>query len=168
MRRPRLRSPHDRDIFRLAVPSLGALIAQPLYIITDTAIVGNIGTEELAGLALASTVVLGLSTSTTIVFFVVFFVTGAVSAITRYFGVMVDYITLLPALSEGIRRKASPGFCNHCRAGLSGSCRPSSLSVCHSAYTAVDARQTNARSRIHPVSIDVVDTILITSDYPGI
>ena len=75
MRRPRLRSPHDRDIFRLAVPSLGALIAQPLYIITDTAIVGNIGTEELAGLALASTVVLGLSS---ILVFLAYGTTGQV------------------------------------------------------------------------------------------
>lgn len=75
MRRPRLRSPHDRDIFRLAVPSLGALIAQPLYIITDTAIVGNLGTEQLAGLALATSVVLGLGS---ILVFLAYGTTGQV------------------------------------------------------------------------------------------
>ncbi len=47
---------HDREILRLAVPALGALAAEPLYILTDTAIVGHLGTRELAALALAATV----------------------------------------------------------------------------------------------------------------
>ncbi len=55
-----LRSPYDKEIARLAVPALGSLIAEPLYVLVDTAIVGNIGTNELAGLALASTVLLTL------------------------------------------------------------------------------------------------------------
>ena len=54
----KLRSPYDSDIFRLAVPALGTLIAEPLYVLADTAIVGRLGTQELAGLALASTVLL--------------------------------------------------------------------------------------------------------------
>ena len=37
-------------------------------------------------------------------FLFVFFVTGAVDAVTRYFGVMVDYVTLLPALSNPVGR----------------------------------------------------------------
>jgi putative MATE family efflux protein len=52
----RLRSNHDREILRLAVPALGALAAEPLYLLTDTAIVGHLGTVELAALALAATV----------------------------------------------------------------------------------------------------------------
>lgn len=44
----------DREIIRLAVPALGALIAEPLYILADTAVVGHLGTDELGGLALAS------------------------------------------------------------------------------------------------------------------
>lgn len=56
--RPRLRSPHDREIAALALPALGTLIAEPLYILADTAVVGHLGTDELAGLALASTVLL--------------------------------------------------------------------------------------------------------------
>ncbi|MCW2998218.1 MAG: family efflux transporter [Solirubrobacterales bacterium] len=51
----RLRA-HDREIFRLALPALGALAAEPSYILVDTAIVGHLGTRELAALALAATV----------------------------------------------------------------------------------------------------------------
>jgi putative MATE family efflux protein len=51
-----LRSPHDRRIFALAVPALGALAAQPLYVLVDTAIVGHLGTTQLAALAIAATV----------------------------------------------------------------------------------------------------------------
>lgn len=50
------RSPHDREILRLALPALGALAAEPLYLLADTAIVGHIGTPQLAALALAATV----------------------------------------------------------------------------------------------------------------
>jgi putative MATE family efflux protein len=52
------RSPHDREIARLAVPAFGALIAEPLYVLADTAVVGHIGTTELAGLAVATSVLL--------------------------------------------------------------------------------------------------------------
>jgi MATE family, multidrug efflux pump len=48
----------DREILRLAVPALGALIAEPLYILADTAVVGRIGTPQLGGLALASSLLL--------------------------------------------------------------------------------------------------------------
>lgn len=51
------RSPFDRDIARLAIPAVGALAAEPLYVLTDTAIVGRIGTAQLGGLAVAATVV---------------------------------------------------------------------------------------------------------------
>lgn len=46
----------DRRIISLAVPALGALAVEPVYVLVDTAIVGRIGTEELAGLAVAATV----------------------------------------------------------------------------------------------------------------
>lgn len=49
----------DRDILRLAVPALGALVAEPLYVLADTAIVGrNLGTDALGGLAVASSLLL--------------------------------------------------------------------------------------------------------------
>ena len=43
----------DRDILRLAVPALGALIAEPLFLLADTAMVGHLGATPLAGLGLA-------------------------------------------------------------------------------------------------------------------
>jgi putative MATE family efflux protein len=54
------RSVHDREILRLAVPALGALAAEPLYLLADTAIVGHIGTPQLAALALVAGVLGGL------------------------------------------------------------------------------------------------------------
>jgi putative MATE family efflux protein len=48
----------DREIARLAVPALGALIAEPLYVLVDTAVVGHLGTPQLAGLGVASTLLL--------------------------------------------------------------------------------------------------------------
>ncbi|MSO78919.1 MAG: MATE family efflux transporter [Acidimicrobiia bacterium] len=54
--RPARSSPHDREILRLAIPAFGALAAEPLYLLADTAIVGRLGTRELAGLAVAGIV----------------------------------------------------------------------------------------------------------------
>lgn len=45
--------PLDRRIFALAWPALGALIAEPLFLLTDTAMVGHLGGEALASLGLA-------------------------------------------------------------------------------------------------------------------
>ena len=53
------KSPYDTEIARLAVPALGALIAEPLYTLADTAVVGHLGTTHLGGLAVASQVLLG-------------------------------------------------------------------------------------------------------------
>jgi putative MATE family efflux protein len=53
----RLRSAYDREIFRLGVPALGALAAEPLYVLVDTAIVGHLGRAQLAALGAAATVV---------------------------------------------------------------------------------------------------------------
>ena len=58
----RLRSPYDREIYRLALPALGALAAEPLYLLADTAMVGHLGTPELAALALAGTLLTGAFT----------------------------------------------------------------------------------------------------------
>ena len=53
-----LRSPYDREILRLAIPALGALAAEPLYLLVDTAVVGHLGRPQLAALGIAS-VILG-------------------------------------------------------------------------------------------------------------
>ena len=71
-----LRSPHDRRIFALAVPALGALAAEPLYVLVDTAIVGHLGTTQLAALAIAATV---LTTAFTIFNFLTYGTTAHVA-----------------------------------------------------------------------------------------
>lgn len=43
----------DRRILGLALPAAGALAAEPLYRLVDTAIVGRLGTEQLGGVAVA-------------------------------------------------------------------------------------------------------------------
>jgi len=58
----RLRSSHDREILRLAIPALGALAAEPLYVLADTAIVGHLGRPQIAALGLAGTVLSGAFT----------------------------------------------------------------------------------------------------------
>jgi putative MATE family efflux protein len=56
------RSSYDREIFRLALPALGALAAEPLYVLADTAIVGHLGRPQIAALGLAGTVLSGAFT----------------------------------------------------------------------------------------------------------
>ena len=71
-----VRSPHDREIFRLALPALGALAAEPLYVLADTAIVGHLGRPQIAALGLAAAV---LSTAFTIFNFLAYATTAAVA-----------------------------------------------------------------------------------------
>lgn len=78
--RSALRSEYDRDIARLAVPAFGTLIAAPLYVLADTAIVGHLGTDELAGLALASNVLL------TVHGLMIFLAYGTTAAVARLIG----------------------------------------------------------------------------------
>ncbi|MGA8680032.1 MAG: MATE family efflux transporter, partial [Acidimicrobiales bacterium] len=53
----RPRRPHldalDRRIVTLALPALGALLVEPLYNLTDSAIVGHLGRAPLGALAIA-------------------------------------------------------------------------------------------------------------------
>ena len=48
---------HDREILRLAGPAFLALVAEPLFLLADAAIVGHLGTPELAGLGIAGAVI---------------------------------------------------------------------------------------------------------------
>jgi putative MATE family efflux protein len=75
-----LRSPYDREIGRLALPALGALAAGPLYVLADTAIVGHLGTPQLAALALAGVLV------STLVDLSDFLSYGTTSQVTRLHG----------------------------------------------------------------------------------
>ena len=47
--------PVDKRILSLALPALGSLAVEPVYVLVDTAIVGRLGTDQLAGLAIAAT-----------------------------------------------------------------------------------------------------------------
>ena len=47
------RTADDREILRLAVPALGALAADPLVSLVDTAFIGRLGANELGSLAIA-------------------------------------------------------------------------------------------------------------------
>lgn len=46
----------NKDILHIALPALGALIAEPLFILTDSAFIGRVGKTELAGLSLAANI----------------------------------------------------------------------------------------------------------------
>lgn len=78
--RPRLRHPQDREILRLAVPALGALVAEPLFVLADSAIVAHLGTPQLAGLGVAGTAL------TTVVNLCVFLAYGTTAAVARRLG----------------------------------------------------------------------------------
>lgn len=76
----RLRSEWDREIARLAVPAFGALVAEPAYVLSDTAIVGHLGTPQLAGLAVAAAIlVAGYS-------IFIFLAYGTTAAVARLIG----------------------------------------------------------------------------------
>ncbi|MFE7426327.1 MULTISPECIES: MATE family efflux transporter [unclassified Streptomyces] len=67
---------HDREIISLAVPAFGALVAEPLFVMVDSAIVGHLGTAQLAGLAVAAAL---LTTAVSIFVFLAYATTAAVA-----------------------------------------------------------------------------------------
>ena len=70
----------DRQILALAVPALGALVAEPLFVLVDSAVVGHLGTAPLAGLALASTILI------TVIGLCVFLAYATTAAVARRLG----------------------------------------------------------------------------------
>ncbi|MFE5618161.1 MATE family efflux transporter [Streptomyces sp. NPDC056524] len=70
------RRQHDREIISLAVPAFGALVAEPLFLMVDSAIVGHLGTPQLAGLAIAAAL---LSTAVSVFVFLAYATTAAVA-----------------------------------------------------------------------------------------
>ena len=71
---------HDREILRLAVPAFLALVAEPLFLLADSAIVGHLGTPQLAALGIASAV-LG-----TLVSLCIFLAYGTTASVARQVG----------------------------------------------------------------------------------
>lgn len=70
------RRKHDREIVALAVPAFGALVAEPLFVMADSAIVGHLGTAQLAGLGVASAL---LMTAVSVFVFLAYATTAAVA-----------------------------------------------------------------------------------------
>lgn len=68
------------EILRLAVPAFGALIAEPLFLLADAAIVGHLGVAQLAGVGLASAVL------HTVVGLMVFLAYSTTPAVARAIG----------------------------------------------------------------------------------
>lgn len=81
-RRPSIlrRSRDDREIGRLAVPAFLALVAEPLFLLGDAAVVGHLGTPELAGLGIAGTIL------QTVVGLCVFLAYGTTAGVARQLG----------------------------------------------------------------------------------
>ncbi|MEU3300892.1 MATE family efflux transporter [Streptomyces sp. NPDC006678] len=67
---------HDREIITLAVPAFGALVAEPLFVMVDSAIVGHLGTPQLAGLGVAAAL---LMTAVSVFVFLAYATTAAVA-----------------------------------------------------------------------------------------
>ncbi|MEA9986111.1 MATE family efflux transporter [Subtercola sp. RTI3] len=70
----------SRDILRLAVPALGALVAEPLFLLTDTALVGHLGEVPLAALGIASALI------QTVIGLLVFLAYATTPAVARLLG----------------------------------------------------------------------------------
>jgi putative MATE family efflux protein len=71
---------HDREILRLALPAFLALVAEPLFLLSDAAIVGHLGTPELAGLGIAAVVL------QTAIGLCVFLAYGTTASVARHLG----------------------------------------------------------------------------------
>ncbi|MFH7593882.1 MATE family efflux transporter [Streptomyces racemochromogenes] len=67
---------HDREILALALPAFGALVAEPLFVMADSAIVGHLGTPQLAGLGVAAAL---LTTAVSVFVFLAYATTAAVA-----------------------------------------------------------------------------------------
>lgn len=76
----------------MAVPAFLALIAEPLYLLADAAIIGHLGTPELAGLGIAGAIL------QTVVGLCVFLAYGTTAAVARLLGAG----DLRAALSQGM------------------------------------------------------------------
>ncbi len=77
---PPFRHGHDHEIFRLAIPTFFALIAEPLFLLTDSAVVGTLGTAALGGLGVAGQLLM------TFAAVCIFLAYGTTAAVARKYG----------------------------------------------------------------------------------
>ncbi|WP_399088369.1 MATE family efflux transporter [Streptomyces sp. BBFR2] len=67
---------HDREIIALALPAFGSLVAEPLFVMVDSAVIGHLGTPQLAGLGVAAAL---LTTAVSVFVFLAYATTAAVA-----------------------------------------------------------------------------------------
>lgn len=95
----------DRKIMALALPAFGALVAEPLFLLADSAIVGHLGTVPLAALGIAGAI---LSTTIGLCIFLAYGTTGSVARrlgagdLRAALGVGVDGVWLAIAVGLGL------------------------------------------------------------------
>src|SRR5204863_100459 len=65
-----------RQPIALALPAFGALVAEPLFVMVDSAVVGHLGTPQLAGLGVAAAL---LQTGVNVFVFLAYSTTAAVA-----------------------------------------------------------------------------------------
>jgi Na+-driven multidrug efflux pump len=82
-----------RQIAELALPALGVLVAEPLYLLFDTGVVGRLGPLPLAGLAVGGLVLAVVASQLT------FLAYGTTACSARYFGAE-DRVS---AIEEGVQ-----------------------------------------------------------------
>ncbi len=82
----------DREILRLAAPAFLALVAEPVFLLSDAAIVGHLGTPQLAGLGVAAVIL------QTVVGLCVFLAYGTTASVARHLGAG----DLRAALAQGV------------------------------------------------------------------
>jgi putative MATE family efflux protein len=70
----------DAEILRLAVPAFGALVAEPLFLLADSAIVGRLGTAPLGSLGVAAQALSALVNVS------IFLAYGTTAAVARQLG----------------------------------------------------------------------------------
>src|SRR3954465_2410211 len=70
----------DTAILRLAAPAFLALVAGPLFLLADSAIVGHLGTRQLAGLGIAGAVL------STLISLCIFLAYGTTASVARRIG----------------------------------------------------------------------------------
>lgn len=82
----------DKEIWRLAGPAFAALVCEPLFLLADAAVVGHLGTPQLAGLGIAGAVI------STLVGLFVFLAYATTAAVARQLGAA----DIRAALTQGI------------------------------------------------------------------
>ena len=120
----------NRDILRLAVPALGALIAEPLFLIVDSALVGHLGVTPLAGLGIASAVL------QTIVGLMVFLAYSTTPAVARRFGA-----------GDPTRRRCRSASTACGSRSASARCSPSSATSPRRSWSGCSARRPRSREQ---------------------